>query len=137
METPRTKRRQAKASIDTSQMDTEKEDFDKDDDEENFQPTMENGEALLEVECGTNKAKMYLSKLAEGSKGPCVFFHGSWLTPNEFQYVSGRATAKDWKRSIRYNGKSLKLLFSKGILSLGSTTKNGRISKRKTVCLMS
>ncbi|KAL5019221.1 hypothetical protein ScPMuIL_004943 [Solemya velum] len=132
METARTKRRQAKTSIEPFQMDTEKDDFDKDDDEENFQPTMENGEALLEVECGTNKAKMYLSKLAEGSKGPCVFFHGSWLTPNEFQYVSGRATAKDWKRSIRYNGKSLKLLFAKGILSLGATTKNGRISKRKT-----
>ena len=36
----------------------------------------------------------YLSKLCQGSKGPCISFQGSWLTPNEFQYISGRETAK-------------------------------------------
>jgi len=85
------------------------------------------GEAVLDVECGPNKAVMYLSKLCQGSKGPCVSFKGSWLTPNEFQYVSGRETAKDWKRSIRHQGKSIKLLFSKGIIVINSLTQ--RVSK--------
>ena len=52
-----------------------------------------------------------------GSKGPCIWFRDSWLTPNEFQYISGRETAKDWKRSIRHCGKSMKLLLTKGILT--------------------
>ena len=60
---------------------------------------------------------MYLSRLCQGSKGPCIWFQESWITPNEFQYISGRETAKDWKRSIRHCGKSMKLLLTKGILT--------------------
>ena len=78
----------------------------------------EDGGAILEVECGKNKAKLYVARLCQGSKGPCILFRESWLTPNEFQYVSGRQTAKDWKRSIRHEGKSLKLLLSKGVVEL-------------------
>lgn len=89
--------------------------------EEYLKPVYKDGEVILEVECGSNKAMMYLSKLCQGSKGPCVQFQGSWLTPNEFQYVSGRETAKDWKRSIRHQGKSMKLLLTKGVLSVHST----------------
>jgi hypothetical protein len=59
---------------------------------------IQDGETIMDVECGTNKAKLTLEKLWQGSKGQCVDFQGSWLTPNEFQYVSGRETAKDWKR---------------------------------------
>ena len=58
-----------------------------------------------------------LLRLCQGSKGPCIWFQGTWLTPNEFQYISGRETAKDWKRSIRHCGKSMKLLLTKGILT--------------------
>ena len=76
------------------------------------------GEVILDVECGPNKAKIYLSKLCQGSKGPCVLYNQAWLTPNEFQYVSGRETAKDWKRSIRHHGKSMKLLMAKGVMTL-------------------
>ena len=36
----------------------------------------------------------YLSRLCQGSKGPCIWFQGAWLTPNEFQFISGRETAK-------------------------------------------
>ena len=60
---------------------------------------------------------MYLSRLCQGSKGPCIWFQEAWITPNEFQYISGRETAKDWKRSIRHCGKSMKLLLTKGILT--------------------
>lgn len=89
--------------------------------EEFVKPIIKDGEMILEVECGQNKAAMYLSKLCQGSKGPCINFQGSWLTPNEFQFVSGRETAKDWKRSIRHHGKSLKLLLAKGILTVHPT----------------
>ena len=80
--------------------------------------TKSDGEVILDVECGPNKAKIYLSKLCQGSKGPCVLYNQAWLTPNEFQYVSGRETAKDWKRSIRHHGKSMKLLMAKGVMGL-------------------
>jgi len=71
----------------------------------------------LEVTCGQNQAVLYTGRLQLGSKGTCVLFENAWLTPNEFQYVSGRETAKDWKRSIKHHGKSLKVLIAKGILS--------------------
>jgi len=70
----------------------------------------------LEVTCGQNSACLYMGRLQLGSKGTCVLFDNAWLTPNEFQYVSGRETAKDWKRSIKHYGKSLKVLLGKGIL---------------------
>ncbi|CAG5129292.1 unnamed protein product, partial [Candidula unifasciata] len=89
--------------------------------EDLVKPVFKDGELVLEVECGQNKAILYLSKLCQGSKGPCISFQSSWLTPNEFQFVSGRETAKDWKRSIRHHGKSLKLLLAKGILNVHPT----------------
>ncbi|XP_044092799.1 sterile alpha motif domain-containing protein 11 isoform X4 [Neovison vison] len=83
-----------------------------------FQPLLDNGEPCIEVECGANRALLYVRKLCQGSKGPSIRHRGEWLTPNEFQFVSGRETAKDWKRSIRHKGKSLKTLMSKGILQV-------------------
>ncbi|XP_071839986.1 uncharacterized protein [Apostichopus japonicus] len=70
----------------------------------------------LEVECGPNKAYLFIDNLCQGSKGKCIDFKGHLLTPNEFQSISGRETAKDWKRSIRHRGKSLKTLMSRGLL---------------------
>lgn len=70
-----------------------------------FQPFFDNGEPCIEVECGENKALLYINKLCQGSKGPSIKYRGEWLTPNEFQFVSGRETAKDWKRSIRHKGR--------------------------------
>ncbi|KAK3608244.1 hypothetical protein CHS0354_007269 [Potamilus streckersoni] len=93
-------------------------------DEDCFKPIEKDGESVLAIECGPNKAHMYLSKLYQGSKGSCVSFQGSWLTPNEFQYVSGRESAKDWKRSIRHQGLSLKILFTRGILSVRKLREN-------------
>jgi hypothetical protein len=77
-------------------------------------------EVILEVECGSNKGDLYLSRLCQGSKGSCILFQNTWLTPNQFQSVSGRDAAKDWKRSIRHRGRSVKLLLSKGILAHNS-----------------
>lgn len=72
-----------------------------------FQPLLDNGEPCIEVECGANRALLYVRKLCQGSKGPSIRHRGEWLTPNEFQFVSGRETAKDWKRSIRHKGAAL------------------------------
>ncbi|XP_055561899.1 sterile alpha motif domain-containing protein 11 isoform X3 [Falco cherrug] len=112
-----------------------------------FQPFFDNGEPCIEVECGENKALLYISKLCQGSKGPSIRYRGEWLTPNEFQFVSGRETAKDWKRSIRHKGKSLKTLMSKGILQvhppicdcpgcrISSPVNRGRLAEKRTIPL--
>lgn len=75
-------------------------------------------EEPLEIQCGENSALLYVSKLCQGSKGPCILFNNEWLTPNELQYISGRETAKDWKRSIRFKGKSLKSLIARGLIKV-------------------
>ncbi len=75
-------------------------------------------DAMLAVMCGVNEALVHLDRLKQGSKGACVMYEGRWLTPNEFQALSGRQTAKDWKRSIRHSGKTLKWLLKNGVLSL-------------------
>ena len=38
--------------------------------------------------------RRYLSRLCQGSKEPCGWFQGAWLTPNEFQFISVRETEK-------------------------------------------
>ena len=48
--------------------------------------------------------------------GKAILYKDSWFCPNEFQSLSGRETAKDWKRSIRHGGKSLKVLMTKKLL---------------------
>ncbi|XP_041480687.1 uncharacterized protein LOC121428159 [Lytechinus variegatus] len=82
-----------------------------------FSPIQDqSGNVILEVACGSNNALLYVNKLCQGSKGQCIFFEERWYTPNEFQFISGRETAKDWKRSIRHRGKSLKILMGRGLL---------------------
>ncbi|XP_072047280.1 uncharacterized protein [Amphiura filiformis] len=84
-----------------------------------FQPCRDReGNLVLDVDCGSNSGFLYINKLCQGSKGQSIYFNGKWFTPNEFQYISGRETAKDWKRSIRHRGKSLKILMSRGLLSV-------------------
>lgn len=72
------------------------------------------GQHLL-VTCAENDAKFYRERFARGSIGRCVLFRGGWLTPNEFQAVSGRQSSKDWKRSIRLNSRCLKEYIGEGL----------------------
>jgi len=67
------------------------------------------------VTCAENEAKFYKHRFARGSIGKCVWFRERWITPNEFQAVSGRQSSKDWKRSIRLLGKCLKDYISEGL----------------------
>lgn len=46
----------------------------------------------------------------------------SWYTPSEFEALCGRASSKDWKRSIRFGGRSLQTLIDEGILSPHATS---------------
>ena len=75
-------------------------------------------EDVMPVKCGGNDGLFYRSKFARGSRGACILFKGEWLTPNEFQYISGRETCKDWKRSIRYEGKPMKHIVNCGLLKV-------------------
>ena len=40
-------------------------------------------EKTFEIECGSNTATLYQSKLKSGSSGPSVLFEGKWLTLRE------------------------------------------------------
>ena len=77
-------------------------------------------EDCVEIECGENKAKLFIAKLKGGNDNPCVWFEDKWLTPIEFQDVSGRRASRDWKRSIKCGGKPLKELLLGGEVNLFS-----------------
>ncbi len=46
----------------------------------------------------------------------------NWYTPSEFEAVCGRACSKDWKRSVRYGGRTLACLIEDGILTPHATS---------------
>ena len=73
---------------------------------------------MHKVSCGGNSAILYLSKLSFGSKNECIEHRGEWLTPNQFQYKSGKGSAKNWKRSIHHKSIRLKTLIDKGIINI-------------------
>lgn len=45
--------------------------------------------------------------LCSGGKGRCIRHSQQWFSPTEFEGLAGRASSKDWKRSIRYAGRPL------------------------------
>lgn len=57
-----------------------------------------------------------------GGRGRCIKSDGEWFTPNEFEARSGRASSKDWKRSIRYGGRTLQCLIEDGVLQPHATS---------------
>ena len=74
----------------------------------------EQGEYIV-ITCAENEAKLYKERFGRGSIGRSVLFRSRWLTPNEFQAVSGRQSSKDWKRSIRLRGRCLKEYINDGL----------------------
>jgi len=94
---------------------------------------------VIHVTCGDCRAEFHVDRLVDGlsivSNGIgtsrtslCVRTlndddddGGVWMTPNQFQRASGRGTARDWKRSIKHHGVSLKSLMTKDVLSFDST----------------
>lgn len=71
---------------------------------------------VLPIRCKTTTAELYKSRLGSGGRGRCIKYKEQWLTPSEFENLCGRGSSKDWKRSIRFGGRSLQALIDEGIL---------------------
>lgn len=74
-----------------------------------------NTEVLI-VRCRNESAELYKNKLGSGGRGKCIKYQDHWMTPSEFEARCGRASSKDWKRSIRYGGRTLQSLIEDGVL---------------------
>ncbi|VVC34261.1 SAND domain-like,Zinc finger, MYND-type,SAND domain [Cinara cedri] len=71
---------------------------------------------ILPIRCKTTNAELHKKKFGSGCRGKCIKFGNQWYTPSEFEALCGRASSKDWKRSIRFGGRSLQTLIYDGIL---------------------
>ncbi|KAM3608986.1 uncharacterized protein V6R79_008054 [Siganus canaliculatus] len=71
----------------------------------------------LPVRCRNTSGVLYKSRLGSGGKGRCIRHNQQWFTPTEFEGLAGRASSKDWKRSIRYAGRPLLCLIQERILN--------------------
>ncbi|XP_015930906.1 deformed epidermal autoregulatory factor 1 homolog isoform X2 [Parasteatoda tepidariorum] len=86
----------------------------------NFDPSVY--DPVLPVRCRTVRGELHKNKFGSGSRGRCISVNGSWVTPSEFETLGGRGNSKDWKRSIRYGGRTLQCLIEQGILRPHATT---------------
>lgn len=77
---------------------------------------------VLPVRCKTTTAELYKSRLGSGGRGRCIKYKDVWHTPSEFENLCGRGSSKDWKRSIRFGGRSLQALIDEGILTPHATS---------------
>ncbi|XP_044732644.1 deformed epidermal autoregulatory factor 1 isoform X2 [Chrysoperla carnea] len=77
---------------------------------------------ILPVRCKNTSAELHKSRFGSGGRGRCIKLGMSWYTPSEFEALCGRASSKDWKRSIRFGGRSLQTLIDEGILSPHATS---------------
>jgi len=71
---------------------------------------------ILPIRCKDTNAELHKSKFGSGNKGKCIKLGSDWLTPTEFEALCGRGNSKDWKRSIRFGGRTLQTLIDKGFL---------------------
>ncbi|CAI9717152.1 deformed epidermal autoregulatory factor 1 homolog isoform X1 [Octopus vulgaris] len=77
---------------------------------------------ILPVRCKNTNGELYKNKFGSGGRGKCIKSSEQWFTPNEFETFCGRASSKDWKRSIRYGGRTLQCLIEDGILRAHATS---------------
>lgn len=77
---------------------------------------------ILSIRCKTTTAELYKTRLGSGGRGRCIKFKDQWFTPSEFENLCGRGSSKDWKRSIRYGGRSLQALIDEGIITPHATS---------------
>ncbi|KAJ8417096.1 hypothetical protein AAFF_G00283230 [Aldrovandia affinis] len=87
----------------------------KDNTKYNWDPSVYDNE--LPVRCRNTSGMLYKNRLGSGGKGRCIKHNSNWYTPTEFECMSGRASSKDWKRSIRYAGRPLQCLIQERILN--------------------
>lgn len=77
---------------------------------------------VLPVRCKTTTAELFKSRLGSGGRGRCIKHKDNWYTPSEFENLCGRGSSKDWKRSIRYGGRSLQALIDENVLTPHATS---------------
>lgn len=78
--------------------------------------------AVLPVRCKNTNAELHKSRFGSGGRGRCIKLGQDWYTPSEFEALCGRASSKDWKRSIRFGGRSLQTLIEEFILKPHATS---------------
>lgn len=78
--------------------------------------------AVLPVRCKNTNAELHKSRFGSGGRGRCIKLAQNWYTPSEFEALCGRASSKDWKRSIRFGGRSLQTLIDEQILKPHATS---------------
>lgn len=77
---------------------------------------------ILTIRCKTTTAELFKVRLGSGGRGRCIKHKDTWYTPSEFENICGRGSSKDWKRSIRYGGRSLQALIDEGVLTPHATS---------------
>lgn len=77
---------------------------------------------VLPVRCKNTSAVLHKQKFGSGGRGKCIKYGLDWYTPSEFEALCGRASSKDWKRSIRFGGRSIQALIDEGILTPHATS---------------
>lgn len=61
----------------------------------------------MEVKCGTATGRLYISKYRSQGRSSCILCSEKWYTLTQFQEVGGRASSKNWKKSISHRGQTL------------------------------
>ncbi|XP_064628286.1 deformed epidermal autoregulatory factor 1 homolog isoform X2 [Lineus longissimus] len=77
---------------------------------------------ILPVRCKNTSGELFKDRFGSGGRGKCIKFEEQWFTPSEFESMCGRASSKDWKRSIRYGGRTLQCLIEDGHLTPHATS---------------
>jgi len=72
----------------------------------------------LAVYCNSAKFQAILdkSRFGSGSKGMCIHYMSEWMTPRMFEVKCGLEKSRDWRRTIHYQGDTLKTLIQYNIL---------------------
>ncbi|KAI5640959.1 SAND domain-containing protein [Phthorimaea operculella] len=77
---------------------------------------------VLPIRCKNTSAELHKLRFGSGGRGRCIKYGMEWYTPSEFEALCGRASSKDWKRSIRFGGRSIQALIDEGILTPHATS---------------
>ncbi|XP_075991133.1 deformed epidermal autoregulatory factor 1-like [Anticarsia gemmatalis] len=77
---------------------------------------------VLPIRCKNTSAELHKQRFGSGGRGRCIKYGMDWYTPSEFEALCGRASSKDWKRSIRFGGRSIQALIDEGVLTPHATS---------------
>lgn len=77
---------------------------------------------ILPIRCKNTSAELHKQRFGSGGRGRCIKYGLEWYTPSEFEALCGRASSKDWKRSIMFGGRRIQALIDEGILTPHATS---------------